>query len=377
LNYKLIELNSIDPIDYMKYLEEYVFKTYDPNVEEFLADKIQGALQSTRRVRHVLRSRDVFSIKGYVLGPSIHVQTPSSLRISLRIATNPSIMITGDKVYLYIHASSIGSHPVPNPWSRTFIVLAKLPLRDFLRGGEFVVSAESILYPYITLERVEDPRIYSDNNELYHVRAIMGKERDDLFVLTFASRIGEKGFPKYIEPVRFMWVDGTEHIIREYRDTFPINNNYMVVRPVIKRRGLAGIIIAPRMSSVVNIKDLHVYSELLPTNNEFKTDLNCALRISSNEYLLFFHSVDKYYTLYHTYVAVLSNDGKLLGLLRNPAISPRIHDYHGARPGTVFLCGAVKHEDTIYVSAGKDDEIILILETSIDKLLEEVIWLKG
>jgi len=377
LSHKLIKLNSIDPVDYMKYLEEHVFKTYDPNIEEFLADKIQGTLQSTRRVERALHSRDVFSIKGYVLGSSVHVQTPSGLRIPLRIVTNPSIMITGDKVYLYIRASSIGSHPVPNPWSRTFIVLAKFPVKDFLNGGELVVSAESVLYPYITFERVEDPRVYSDNNELYHVRAIMGEERDDLFVLTFASKIGEDGFPKYIEPVRFMWVDGSEHIIRDYRDTFPLNNNYMIIRPVIKRRGLAGIIIAPREGSVVNIKELHVYSELLPTNNEFKTGSNCALRISSNEYLLFFHSVDKYYALYHTFVAVLSNDGELLGLSKKPVISPRIHDYHGARPGTVFLCGAVRHGDTIYVSAGKDDEITLILETSIDNLLEEVIWLKG
>ena len=119
----------------MKYLEEHVFKTYDPSVEEFLADKIQGALQSTRRVERALHSRDVFSIKGYVLGSSVHVQTPNGLRISLRIATNPSIMITDDKAYLYIRASSIGSHPVPNPWSRTFIVLAKFPVKDFLNGG--------------------------------------------------------------------------------------------------------------------------------------------------------------------------------------------------------------------------------------------------
>ncbi len=101
----------------------------------------------------MLRSRDIFSVKGYLLGPNIHALTPSSLRIPLRIATNPSIMIISDKVYLYIRASSIGSHPVPNPWSRTFIVLARFPLKDFLNGGELVVNAESVLYPYITLER--------------------------------------------------------------------------------------------------------------------------------------------------------------------------------------------------------------------------------
>ncbi len=161
-----------------------------------------------------------------------------------------------------------------------------------------------------------------DNNELYHVRAIMGREKDDSYVLTFASRINDDGFPEYIESIRFKRIDGSEGIIRDYRDTFPLNKDYMVVRPVIKQRDLAEIIIAPRKGFVVDIRDLRVYSELLPTNDEVKTGSNCALKISSDEYLVFFHSVDKYYTLYHTYVAVFNNDDELLGLSKT-LLSPQ------------------------------------------------------
>ena len=73
-------------------------------------------------------------------------------------------------------------------------------------------------------------------------------------------------------------------------------------------------------------------------DNDFEIGTSCALRISSNEYLLFFHSVDEYHALYHIFVAVLENSGELLSFSKNLVISYRINDYHIAKPRGVFPC---------------------------------------
>ena len=67
----------------------------------------------------------------------------------------------------------------------------------------------------------------------------------------------------------------------------------------------------------------------------------------------------------------------LLGITPKPILSPRIRSYFDARPATIFVCGAQIVKDRLILSAGKDDEVTLILETELEKIIESMKFLKG
>ncbi len=100
-------------------------------------------------------------------------------------------------------------------------------------------------------------------------------------------------------------------LIRDYRDTFPLNKEYMVVRSFFRTIDAGGVFIGPRDRESVYSKELDPVPELLPQANELKTGSNVVARIGSNEYLLIYHCVDRY-GVYYTYAAVFSRDGELL-----------------------------------------------------------------
>ena len=137
----------------------------------------------------------------------------------------------------------------------------------------------------------------------------------------------------------------------------------MVVRPWIEELGVGAIGVAPRKNSIVEVNDIVFYPELAPMKGERKTGSNCIAKLSSNEYLLLFHGVDELFGYYYTYVALISNGGELLAMTPRPVITPRIHDYFGARPATLFVCGAQVVEDKLILSAGKDDEVMPVSYT--------------
>lgn len=71
--------------------------------------------------------------------------------------------------------------------------------------------------------RVEDPRIYLENLELYHVRALelykpIAEAKS--FTTTFVAKLSSPARAVSLESVRFKWINGEEHLIRDYRDTF-------------------------------------------------------------------------------------------------------------------------------------------------------------
>ncbi|RLG82653.1 MAG: hypothetical protein DRO40_07130 [Thermoprotei archaeon] len=151
----------------------------------------------------------------------------------------------------------------------------------------------------------------------------------------------------------------------------------MIVRPWIGYVEIGTIGTAPRNGGLIEISEIIFYPELAPTVNESKTGSNCITKLSSNEYLLIFHSVDKVFGCYYAYAAILDSSRELLAVTQKPIISPRVHDYYGARPGTIFVCGSQLVGNRLIVSAGKDDEIVLILETDIEELMERMKFIKG
>ncbi len=370
-----------DTYTYINYITSILSKT-NKLIEYSLYEKLTKAMNTKPRIhRKLSANEEIFRIRAYILGSNIKASSRTGIELPLRIAANPSIIINGEEALLFIRVSSIGSHPIPNPWSRTFIVEGSISLEKL--NGNIRIEVEPVLYPLISTERVEDPRAYrygSDIVEVYHVRAI--KPYEDFnsikggveYVITFKALF--KNGDVLIEPTRFI-MNNKECILHDYRDTFPLNNKYMVVRPWLKDKSMGGIIIAPRKDCVVDLNEVIVHRELLPMSIERKTGGNYAVKISSNEYMLFFHSVDRIYGTYHTYAAILDNEGELLGITPQPIISPRPHDYIGARPATIFVCGVQILGDKILVSAGKDDEITLIMEAELEKLLAKIKYIKG
>ncbi len=365
---------------YMDYLGS-LFSRRSLDAEAVLKGKLLAALSLRRRVDRTFRIKEeLFSVRAYVLGCDVSLRSRSGIEVPIRIATNSSILIEGNSVKLFLRLSSLGGHPIPNLWSRTFIGVGEVSI-DELRGRVKFV-AKPLLYPIVTTERVEDPRVWcgDDGVELYHVRAYepyieVGGARS--YVITFKSTL-QNGEVREMEPVRIEDPQrGSEAIIRDYRDTFPMSKDYMIIRPWIEDAGVGGILVAPRDGSVVRVRDAIAYPELMPREGiERKTGSNCVVKVSSNEYLLVFHSVDRVWGTYHTYAALLSSDGELLGITEEPIISPRPHDYFGARPSTIFVCGASLVGNDLIVSAGKDDEITVILEAPLSKVIERMKFLR-
>lgn len=363
--------------EYVEYLSK-VLSSRSVAVEDVLARKLAEARSGRPKVERTFKvGSEVFKVKAYLLGSDIDLRSPAGLQVPLRIAANPAILIDGEDAVLYVRVSTLGSHPIPDPGSRTFICVGRVPLREL--EGRLRLNARPALYPLVYVERVEDPRVLVGRRgrELYHVRAVMPWRPvagASSFVLTFTSTLKEgSDVPEDMEPVRFRDpVNGGEVIIRDYRDTFPLNDSLMVLRPWFEDLGLGAPLVAPRDGPVVDPLDARAYPELMPTGNERKTGSNCSVRISSNEHLLIFHGVDSAFGAYHTYAALLSDDGELLAVTPEPISSPRPNDYFGARPATLFPCGAALISDEVLLSAGKDDEITLILSTALDTIMEKM-----
>ena len=120
MNRYSLGLDGIGSFEYGQLLTE-ILSARNRDIELYLGRRILELRRSEPRVRRALGGDDVFRDVAYVLGSDISMESPSGIAMPLRIATNPSIAIEGDTVHLYLRLSALGSHPVPNPWSRTFI----------------------------------------------------------------------------------------------------------------------------------------------------------------------------------------------------------------------------------------------------------------
>ena len=337
------------------------------DVERDLLDKVSKA-EAMRKLRRSKRERNILRMRAYIIPENVSLISRAGIPIQLSIVANSAIAkIDSSRALILLRVASIGSQ-----FSRTFIALAEEDVRQLV--DEVKINAEPILNTILPYESVEDPRIDpEDLSSIYHVRLLFTPKEP--YTLTFASRLGGDRRPENLEVVSFV-KDGSAFILRDYRDTFPLNRRMMVVRPFISEAKIWGIFIGPRRGSVVEFKELEPIPDLLPDMDERKTGGNCAVKISSNEYMLIFHAVDKHGIYYH-YAALFDDMGELLGMSTEPIISPSIGVYSGLRPSTVFACGAMLYDDRLLVSAGRDDEITIIFEGDLEEILQSLTFLRG
>ncbi|WFO74782.1 hypothetical protein J4526_06825 [Desulfurococcaceae archaeon MEX13E-LK6-19] len=294
--------------------------------------------------------------------------TPDRVRIRIgeiitqaSIATNPTIAGSSKKAVLYIRVATL-----PSTISETFIARAVLDINE-----EFY---ELVVEPYINRvlpgESIEDPRVDPlDPNLLYHVRSYHYWDKD--FVFTFKAYVDRREGLK-IEPVLFMH-RGEPKAYNDLRDTFPLNDRFMILRPYIKRRNIGAIFIGPRKENFVELKDTNVIPELIPLKWEVKTGGGFVAKLSRGENLLFYYSEDPY-GVHRLYVAVLSDTGEFLGGTIEPVLTPNPLVYSGRRASTILPCGALVERRKIIMATGIGTEALAFYEAYIDDLMNLITY---
>ncbi len=330
------------------------------------------------RVERKLSDRNLFDIRAYILAHNVDYKSPAGIPVKTKLVMNSAIYHKGNgRMGIFLRLASMGTFMLGCRLSRTFIAHTELDYEEL--KGEVKVKAEPVLYPMNSSECIEDPRVDPDDpRQLYHVRGYYMFNKVygmDTAVLMFRAGLDENLKPVELEPVHL--VDGDETvIIRDSRDTFPLSREAMVMRPWLTSIGVGAVFVGPREGATVDFEKLEPVPELLPMHDETKTGGNASVKIGSNEYLVIFHAVE-IYGMYPHYAAVFSKEGELLGVTPEPIIPPLPEVYHGARPETIFVCGATLYKDQLVVSAGKDDEILLIMEAPLQRILDSIKWIRG
>jgi len=381
MEYLSIDVSVASTDEYREFMLKLVSMIRRKDVEDLLVSKVREARSTKPRVERRNTDRgDVFRLRAYATSRSVTVSSLEGIEIPLRIVTNGTIVVDGNEVELYYRLGSLATPPLGCWNDRTFIGYSTLALDSL--SGELSLSSKPVLYPLLSMECVEDPRIDPDDPRLLtHVRGHyrFWKLMDmHVYVLTFISRRRDDGSVDSIKPIVFRWLDGSLFLYRDYRDTFPLNRSFMMTRPWLEELDMGVPFVGPRDGvNVVEARELRTWPELITTSDEAKTGGNCSAKLSSNEYLVFFHAVDRYFGCYYTYAAIFSNDGELLALTPEPVISPKPRLFWGTRPSTVFVCGAQVVKNKIIVAAGKDDEILVLLEADVDDVISRMKFLRG
>ncbi len=371
------DYKNVTTHEFKDYMYRIMARIRHASIERYLEAKFYDARKKVR-VKRKYVDRDLFNVRAYILPWNVNYRSPEGIPIKIKLVMNSAIFHKGNGRFgIFLRLLSLGGFMLGCRLSRTFIAYTEIDYDNLF--GEVKVDAKPVLYPILSSECIEDPRVDPLNPyDLYHVRGYYMFYRVhgmDVAVLMFRAKLNENMEPVTVEPIHFL-LDDDVVIIRDYRDSFPLSPKIMVLRPWLTSLNTGAVYVGYREDTTVDYRSLEPVPELLPHGDEKKTGGNASVKIGSNEYLLIFHAVDVY-GQYPQYAAVFSEDGELLGVTREPIISPQPRLYHGARPGTIFVCGATLYKDKLLLSAGKDDEILVIYEADLQKILDAMTWLKG
>jgi len=353
--------------DYVSFYNE-ILKNIDDEAIKVITKKFIESRKVSPSVKRRLKEKNLFRIIAYVIPRNIDLRSDKGISMETRSVTNPSIAYAEEKkIVLFLRVNTVGSR-----FNRTFIASSVLNL-DKLEDN-LKVKAKPLLYAVMPYESVEDPRVNpEDMQELYHVRALYLKREKS--VITNIVRLNEK-----IEPISLKVLvfesKGRYFLLRDYRDTFALNNKTMVIRPYLRELDSGGIFIAPRKDNIIFFDEMEAPPELQPRNKETKTGGNCSVKISNNEYLLLYHVVDRH-GIYYTYAALLNKSGELTAASKEPILAPLIGTYCGQRPSTIFVCGAIVYKDKLIVASGRDDEITVFYSSPLQKVLDSLTYIHG
>lgn len=342
-------------------------------IEEKLYSRAVDALKRRRGLRRG-RVVDVFRRLGYV--------TPSNLvvvnyRPKPPVAVfNPGAAVDGGELVVfpriifdyYQYVSSVG--------------VFRLPLEDVI-GGEIPerIEARIALWPKELWEFLgcEDARALRSGEGFsllytgkgYYEAGDVGLERRDVLAYAELTRdyaVVRKGY--------FRIVEGDEvYLPRSNKDSAFLGlgsrESVLMTRPEIRSVSLG-------WKSVASVEDLAIDAitlepVLVYEGWEFKVGWSTnAVRISSNEYLIGWHGVLRQDYSYRNGLALLDDEGNLLGIT-DYVLAPRgLLEEYGDRPLVVFGDGLVLYKNQLIWVGGVSDHSIGFFSTSLEKALENM-----
>jgi len=316
--------------------------------------------------------------------------SPENLRIENYIrrkplaAFNPGAIVENDDLLVfprlifdyYWYISSVGIFTLK---------ISELMERHNLYTDK-VYHTRIILYPTERWELVgcEDPRVVLCNGKyhiLYTAREITSLEGhyrsiQGYAVLDSKLNVISKKFFKIVH-------NGGSYIPPMWKDSAFIELSkekaLMLTRPSIPFNGK---LIEIGWWAIVDLNmgevELDSLKPVLPVEEwELKVGFSTnTIKISSNEYLVGWHGVAQDY-VYRNGLAIVSPDGELLGITDYVLEPKGLIEVYGDRPGVIFGNGLVYYKDYIYWIGGVSDYAIGIFRVHINRLLENIKWIKG
>ncbi len=351
---------------------------------DILEVKLRNYLSKLRGLRRPL-TNDLFERILYISPDNVRIT--NYIRRKPLAIFNPGAVVDGDGLLIfprlvfdyYWYVSSIGLFKLG---------LSSLGTNEVLSE---VINTKVILYPtskYEVVRGCEDPRVTSINGKYYVFYTAVGPKPlphytpevisdmplyrasyQGLAILDEGFNLIRKYYLKLGDEVLPNWKDGA--LVRSSKDYL-----VMLLRPSL--RGIEA-----NWSGLVKLSDFSIdLSSLEPVmvceDWEYKIGWSTnTVKLGSNEYLVGWHAVLKSDFSYVNGLAVVSDEGELLGTT-DYVLTPRgINEVYGDRPHVVFGCGLVLHKEYLIWVGGISDYGICVFRTELSKVLESIRWFKG
>ena len=348
-------------------------------LEEELKNRAIEALPRMRGIRSP-ETREVFERISYVFSHDLKVVNYPRRPY---VAFNPGALLMGNELWVfprlvfdyYGYTSSIG--------------FFKLDVENLLSGGlEKPIETRVVLWPkkLWELKGCEDARPWIEGERLLLLYTGFGFMPGEL--------PGERG-------LKLMWVQGLARLDMDFkvlsRGFFKIvdEGRELVARMkdsaflkvlgdeavMLCRPSLGGVEVCWCGTADMGELVLHAGTMkpvLVHEKWEFKVGWSTnVVKLSSNEYLVGWHGVLAQDYSYKEGLAILSEEGELLAI-SNYLLSPHgIVEEYGDRPLVIFGNGLVKYRDSLIWVGGVSDYGIGFFKTDLEKVLENLKWIKG
>lgn len=268
-------------------------------------------------------------------------------------------------------------------WYVSSVGYFTLSINNLEKGRSFnnPIETKLIIWPehrWELAKGIEDPRVMKVNDVYYVLHTSVAPDKNGILPLQ-GYTILDRNFNIIRKNYLKIWDGKEEYIPQSWKDSAfldpPSKEVWFLTRPTIE-----GLEVGWR--GIVNIDEGLVYADslepILPFEDfELKVGWSTnAIRITQNEYLIGWHAESKEDLFYRNGLAVINNEGELLGIT-DYILSPKgIIEFYGDRPGVIFGCGLIKYKEFIYWIGGVSDYAIGIFKSSLDKIFETIKWIK-
>jgi predicted GH43/DUF377 family glycosyl hydrolase len=294
-------------------------------------------------------------------------------------AFNPGIILRGDKLLIFPRLI------VGYFWYTSLVGYFELDFNEALEGKvERPIETRVVLYPFTKrdLAGCEDPRAVSFNGNIYILYTALEPRADRFHALNVNVRQGLAILDEKLTlkgRIVFDVVDKDGNVYyTETKDSAlikPVENGFLgLTRLTVEgvHAGWRGFFNLER--GIIPAESLEPI--LIPEPWEYKVGWSTnVVQIGGDEYLVAWHGVGRD-LIYRTGFAIVNGEGELLGIT-DYLLEPRtMQEFSGERPGVIFGCGLARKDELLIYVGGVADTGIGVYITELEKVMENVRWLK-